>query len=65
MNMKQVREMAKQVGAKIANMKKMDAIRTIQLAEGNFDCFGRADGHCDQINCCFREDCLALEMARK
>lgn len=66
MNMKQVREMAKKAGAKVANMKKMDAIRTIQLAEGNFDCFGRADsGHCDQINCCFREDCLAPEMAGK
>jgi hypothetical protein len=64
MNMQQVREMAKRVGAKIANMKKVDAIRAIQLAEGNFDCYGRADnGHCNQSDCCFRDDCLAPALA--
>lgn len=33
-------------------------IRGIQKAEGNFDCFGRAKGSCDQISCCWRVDCL-------
>ncbi|MEW5775013.1 MAG: SAP domain-containing protein [Thermodesulfobacteriota bacterium] len=66
MNMKQVREMAKRVGAKIGNMKKLDAIRAIQLAEGNSDCYGRPEnGQCGQIDCCFREDCLAPAAAGK
>ena len=28
-------------------------------AEGNFDCFGTAKGYCDQLQCCFRQDCLS------
>lgn len=64
MNMKEVREMAKRVGAKITNMKKLEAIRTIQVAEGYSDCFGRIPVEsCDQTNCCFREDCLAYATA--
>ncbi len=29
-----------------------------QLAEGNFDCFGKADGYCDQLQCRYRGHCL-------
>ena len=29
-----------------------------QLREGNFDCFGRANGHCDQLDCKYRQWCL-------
>jgi hypothetical protein len=64
MNMKEVREMAKRVGARIGNMKKLDAIRSIQVAEGYADCFGRVPtSQCNQFDCCFREDCLAYETA--
>ena len=62
--MKEVREMAKRVGAKIANMKKAEAIRTIQLAEGYSDCYGRMTPEaCMQMDCCFRQDCLAFAAA--
>lgn len=63
MNMQQVRQMAKEKGAKIGNMPKVDAIRMIQLTEGNFDCFAKADsGDCDQGECKFREDCMKIAM---
>lgn len=37
---------------------KKNLIKAIQRAEGNFDCFGTAQGSCDQLACCWKEDCL-------
>ncbi len=36
----------------------VDLIRSIQRAEGNFDCFGTANGYCDQWGCRWRTFCL-------
>ena len=59
MKIKDVRERAKAVGVKKTfGLSKVELIRRIQRAEGNFDCFGTAVEHCDQFQCCFREDCL-------
>lgn len=58
MLMEDVREKAKTLGLKTARMKKIDIIKSIQAAEGNFPCFGTATDYCDQEGCCFREDCL-------
>lgn len=33
-------------------------IRSIQRAEGNPDCFGRAQGHCDRLDCAWHQYCL-------
>ena len=41
--MQDIRRMAKDKGARVGSMNKVDAIRMIQLTEGNFDCFARAD----------------------
>ena len=60
MKMNQVREKAKALGIRVKNPKKVDLIRMIQKAEGNFECFGTARAFCDQERCCFREDCLIL-----
>lgn len=35
-----------------------ELIRSIQRAEGNSDCFRRAQGHCDQFGCAWRMYCL-------
>jgi hypothetical protein len=60
MTIKKIKDIAKSNGIKVGNMKKENIIRSIQRAEGNFDCFGTAiSGVCDQINCMWREDCLA------
>lgn len=37
---------------------KKDLVKTIQRKEGNFDCFSSASGNCDQLACCWREDCF-------
>ena len=59
MTMKQIKDIAKEKGVKVGNMKKDNIIRAIQRAEGNFDCFGTAKGGvCDQLDCLWREDCL-------
>jgi hypothetical protein len=33
-------------------------IRSVQRIEGNPDCFGKANGRCDQADCCWRSYCL-------
>jgi hypothetical protein len=38
-------------------------IRSIQRVEGNFDCFKKAKGYCDQLNCCWRPYCLEKNTA--
>jgi hypothetical protein len=59
MTLKKIKEIAKEKGIRVGNMKKENIIRSIQRAEGNFDCFGRAtSGVCDQTNCLWRKDCL-------
>ncbi len=60
MKMDEIKRKAKGLGIKVmATTKKPDLIQQIQRAEGNFDCFGRAEDYCDQWDCCFREDCLS------
>ena len=59
MTLKKIKELAKEKGIRVGNMKKENIIRSIQRAEGNFDCFGTAQtGVCDQANCLWRKDCL-------
>jgi hypothetical protein len=59
MKIQEVRAKAKALRLKNTfGLSKAEMIRRIQKAEGNFDCFGTAQDYCDQIQCCFREDCL-------
>ena len=32
-----------------------------QRKEGNFDCFGKSQAHCDQIQCKYRQWCFRVE----
>lgn len=59
MKMQEIRAKAKALGINSFGKKKADLIREIQRAEGNFDCFGTARDYCDQLECCFRDLCLA------
>ena len=58
MTMRELRAIARDLGIRTSNLRKADLIRAIQLAEGNFDCFGKAEDYCDQLRCLFRKDCL-------
>ncbi len=59
MKMKEVRAMAKALGINSFGKTKIDLIREIQRTEGNFDCYGTAEGYCDQNECVFRPSCLS------
>ena len=60
MKMTEVRERSRSMGIGGAvKLRKGEAIRAIQRAEGNQECFGaswRFD--CRQFDCCWRQDCL-------
>jgi len=59
MNVRNIKEIAKAKGVKVGNMKKENIIKSIQRAEGNFDCFGTALlRECSQVDCLWRTDCI-------
>jgi hypothetical protein len=61
MKMQEIRAIAKPLGIKTSRMSKINLVRAIQQAEGNFACFATASaGECDQAECIWRADCLAL-----
>ena len=42
---------------------RVEDVRAIQRAEGNFDCFGRAlNNYCDQRDCLYHAECLSVSM---
>ena len=61
MKVKEIKEMAINMGIKPGKMKKADLIRTIQATEGNNSCFQTGNTDCDQVNCCWREDCMSAK----
>lgn len=59
--MQEIRGIAKDLGVKTSRVTKEDLIQTIQVAEGNFNCFASAtNGECDQMKCIWRDDCFAV-----
>lgn len=66
MQIQAIRNIAKGHGIPSSKQTKAELIRSIQKAEGNFDCFGSAsDGFCDQLDCSWREDCLPKPLSAK
>lgn len=64
MQMQEIRSIAKTYGIKTSKATKVDLVRLIQDAEGNFSCFATAtSGECDQTGCVWRKDCF--EAAKK
>jgi hypothetical protein len=58
MKMDEIKEIARQRGINLAKMKKTDLIRTIQLYEGNHQCFNTGgQDNCGQESCLWQEDC--------
>ncbi len=58
MNMIEVKAIAKKLGVKLGKMKKEELIRSIQLAEGNPQCFNtNISTQCGQDECLWRIDC--------
>jgi len=64
--MKEIRDIARQLGIRSTRMEKVKLIRAIQRAEGNFDCFGTAAGEeCSQEECLWREECFRDSVAEE
>ena len=58
MNIRKIREKARNMGLKDLTASKTELVRIIQKAEGNSPCFGTAVGNCPHSDCCFRQDCF-------
>jgi hypothetical protein len=59
MKLAEVAAIAKTHHINPGKLSKTKLIKTIQSHEGNFDCFASAaSGECDQVGCCWREDCF-------
>jgi hypothetical protein len=66
MNIKEIAILAKRLGIKPGKLNKSSLIRTLQIKEGNFDCFGTAyNGECDQHKCAGRADCFGHAAKQK
>jgi len=60
--MPEIRKKAEALGITPGKLKKAELIHTIQAAEGCTPCFGRSNGQCTNIDCCFMNDCLKLQL---
>jgi len=58
LKMQELRAVAKKYSINSFGKTKASLIREIQLAEGNFDCFGSAVSYCDQWGCRYRPLCF-------
>ena len=64
MKLEEIRGIAKSHDIYPGKLSKIELIKSIQLEEGNFDCYGTASiGECDQSGCSWREDCFAAARA--
>lgn len=60
MKLEEIRSIAKSRSINPAKLSKIELIKSIQMDEGNFDCFSSAyNGDCDQTGCKWREDCFS------
>jgi len=58
MAMPQIKERAKMLGITPGKMKKVELIHRIQMAENCTPCYGRSNGECPWLECCWRSDCF-------
>ena len=64
MNMKEIRNIAKQQNILPGKRNKQELIRSIQVQEGNSPCYQADQPSCDQYECCWRSDCRPDERKR-
>jgi len=62
MTVPEIRERAKMMGITPGKMKKAELIHAIQMAEGCTPCYGRSNGQCPWLECCWRSDCFKTKV---
>jgi len=65
MKMIEVKQKAKMLGIMSGKLQKSDLIKFIQLHEGNDICFGSDNKQCSHMECCWRSDCLTIQLIDK
>ncbi|NLD92434.1 MAG: SAP domain-containing protein [Fibrobacter sp.] len=55
----EIKKKAKAMGISNSRLEKEELVHAIQESEGNFPCYKTANDFCDQVECCWREDCLS------
>jgi len=58
MNVSEIKKKAQGIGIVPGKMVKADLIHAIQKQEGNSECYQSEKIHCEEMECCWREDCL-------
>lgn len=58
MTVTEIKAKAKALGVEPGKMKKAELIHAIQIAEGCTPCYGRSNGDCPWMQCCWRGDCF-------
>lgn len=58
MKITEIRGIAQELGVTPGRMNKKNLILAIQNKEGNSQCFDSEVSQCDQLECCWRSDCL-------
>ena len=58
MTMPEIKKRAKMMGIMPGKMKKAELIHSIQRAESCTPCYGRSNGECPWLECCWRSDCF-------
>ena len=61
MTMPEIRDRARALGITPGKLKKADLIRSIQVTECCTPCYGRSNGDCSRLECCWRSDCLKIK----
>jgi len=62
MSMSEIKKKAESLGIRPGKTKKAELIHAIQQAEGCTPCFGRSNGQCQYVDCCFMRDCLKIHI---
>jgi hypothetical protein len=63
MTIREIRKRAKGLGITLETNNKAELIRAIQGAEKNPQCFHTGREHCDEVKCCWIEDCIPQQFA--
>lgn len=61
MTVADIKNRAKELGITPGKMKKAELIHSIQMAEGCTPCYGRSNGECPWLECCWRTDCFKTQ----
>jgi len=57
MDIKQIKQKAKEMGINPEGESKLELIHKIQSAEGNHPCYGKGMFVCNNLQCCWRQSC--------